>query len=710
MLAARKADVIVAIDRNTPEALACLETVLRFSGLLLNRLIVIADGSLRADLRLAVENLASVEPRLAILDLANPMGPVAACNQGLGQREGDAIILRASSLVTQGWLSELSAVAHAEERVACVSPLSAPVRSNPAPATKRATLAETHVETPFEADYSGLPRSTTTPGPDGCCTYFRAEILDAVGLLDTSFASVDAALDDWVVRAQSLGFFVKRANHAFVHRSGSSGPRQGEPVQDEPEGSRLAGCHPQLQSQVAMFKKTIDDRLASHAAEFQRTGRMRVAYDIRHLPPENVGTRIYAINLAKALCSLPEIDLTLLVSTPAQARGLEGRVVMEDQWRDDVALIHKPAQVFDRLALTTLYGSSAHVVITYQDLIAYRSPAVFRSDREYEAYRATSGLSLQAAQGIIAYSESSAREIASEFGIPRHEIVVIPLGVDAGRFAGREPRDADLGDRLKLPARYFFSLATDLPHKNTACLLEAYALLRSRWSGGEPPGLVLAGYSLRARGRSNDGTASEPPSDGLTFLGPVSDVQLRILYQRALALVYPSLYEGFGLPPLEAMAAGTPVVAMAFSSVPDVGGDAVLYAEGLSADALAQAMERLAQSDALRADLRDRGLKRAAEFRWENTARAAFDVYRRAVLEPSERSLQARRMLREAILHWSELSLSDLSIPCEDLGDRLESSQSIGVRNAWRALNAALNARMRRELRRFRPARARKSA
>jgi len=103
-------------------------------------------------------------------------------------------------------------------------------------------------------------------------------------------------------------------------------------------------------------------------------------------------------------------------------------------------------------------------------------------------------------------------------------------------------------------------------------------------------------------------------------------------------------------------------------------------------------------------------LLRAAQFRWEKTAHATFEIYRSAVLEPTERSLRARRLLREAILHWSELSLADLSVPCEELDDSLTMSQSLGVRNAWRALNVAVNARMRRELRRFKPARGHRSA
>src|SRR5207248_4377687 len=110
---------------------------------------------------------------------------------------------------------------------------------------------------------------------------------------------------------------------------------------------------------------------------------------------------------------------------------------------------------------------------------------------------------------------------------------------------------------------------------------------------------------------------SHPQADGLILLGPVSAGDLRVLYRQAEALVFPSFYEGFGLPPLEAMAAGTPVIAMPFSSIPEVGGDCVLYADGLSAADLTRAMERLATSEELRHELRERGLRRVEQFRWE---------------------------------------------------------------------------------------------
>src|SRR5262249_13145434 len=199
-------------------------------------------------------------------------------------------------------------------------------------------------------------------------------------------------------------------------------------------------------------------------------------------------------------------------------------------------------------------------------------------------------------------------------------------------------------------------------------------------------------------------------SNGKLFLGPVSAGELRVLYQHAVALVFPSLYEGFGLPPLEAMAAGTPVIAMRCSAVPEGGGDAVLYAEGLTAMGLARAMEKLAQSEALRGEFRPRGLKRASQFPGENTAAATAAVYRSVVQRPRERSLHARRMLREPIIHWSNPDSADASRNWNEPGDSLLDPRSVGVRNAWRALNLAVKARLKRELKRLDPTVRRRSA
>ena len=294
------------------------------------------------------------------------------------------------------------------------------------------------------------------------------------------------------------------------------------------------------------------------------------------------------------------------------------------------------------------------MIVTYQDLIGYRIPQVFPTDAEFHSYRATSCLSLQGSQRILAYSESAAREIVEEFGVPPEEVVVVPLGVDAGLFSRRDPGDRAIIRKLRLPQRYFFSVATDFPHKNLPCLLEAYALFRERWTPGILPGLVLAGYASGPRRVLSAAWVAIASGMVCLVLGPVSPDQLRVLYQQSVALVFPSLYEGFGLPPLEAMAAGTAVIAMPISSVPEVGGDCVLYPEAIRPRLWPGSWSGWQLILSFARACAGRGQESVGQFCWGRTARRTVEVYRSAVLQPSARSLAMRRRLREAILCWSE--------------------------------------------------------
>jgi glycosyltransferase involved in cell wall biosynthesis len=697
----RSADVVVVADGDSEEALRCLEGVLEHSGPALHRLIVVVASPLHGKHHRGLETMAASDSRVRLVLDFQGKGEVTACNRGLAERAANVVLLQSDIEVTPGWLDELAMAAYSGARTACACPLMNHGERTGVPAYDTGDQAAVLDSTTVRSACEHLPRWSVVPVLTGFCCYLRGEVVDAVGLLDPAYDSVAVAASDWVMRAQVLGFVAKRANHAVVNRVNPSGFVSFVDYLHDRDQERLAKRHSHLQPQLDRFKTSLERSLASHAIRLRSTGKLRIAYDLRYLTREQVGTRTLAVSLVKALAELPEVDLTLLVRDPVQAQGLRGRVVTSEHWLDDAQVIHRPAQVIDPRDLRLLFESSAHLIITYQDLIGYRIPQVFTSDAEFHLYRATSCLCLQGVQRILASSQSAAQEIVEEFGVPEEEVVVVPLGVDAAWFSNRDPQNASIFRRLKLPRRYFFSVATDFPHKNLPCLLEAYSRFRTEWTLEEaPPAMVMAGYATGARGGLYEQLELQPEAENVVFLGPVSVDELRVLYQSAEALVFPSLYEGFGLPPLEAMAAGVPVIAMPISAVPEVGGDCVLYPDGLSAEALARAMGRLASDDVLRARLRARGLERVGEFSWERTAQATLDVYRSTVLHPAPRSLAMRRRLRDAILSWSD-SVSYLEV----VGAR-----PLGIRSAWQALGGALHRRFRREISRLRPASRRRSA
>ena len=219
----------------------------------------------------------------------------------------------------------------------------------------------------------GLPRWTEMPTGHGFCLYMRGQVLDLVGSLDPIFSPGYGEENDWVMRAQAMGFVAKRANRAFVYHLGRQSFRNERLKLEQRNALLLAERHPHYRPQVQRFYDTLDARLAAHAVRVDSSGKLRVALDLRHLSPDKVGTATYSIGLARALSALPEIELTMVVRQPRQAAGVPGRLVAEERLLANVEVVHKPAQVFDPADLTLLFQSPAHTVITHLDLIAHRA-------------------------------------------------------------------------------------------------------------------------------------------------------------------------------------------------------------------------------------------------------------------------------------------------------------------------------------------------
>jgi glycosyltransferase involved in cell wall biosynthesis len=229
---------------------------------------------------------------------------------------------------------------------------------------------------------------------------------------------------------------------------------------------------------------------------------------------------------------------------------------------------------------------------------------------------------------VITVSQHSKRDITAHLGVPPEQIDVVYPGVDHAVFWPSHDPEAT---REKLPPGligrrpYFLAVSCSLGRKNTRLLLDAYArLVRNDprndlvlvWS---PPPEIRAKYT------------AGPLADRVHFIGRQPDQVLADLYRCATALVFPSLYEGFGLPVAEAMACGAPVISSCSSSMPEVGGEAALYIDPRDAGSLEAALEKLEQVAQLAADLSRQSIARAAHFTWERAARETALSYTRAL-------------------------------------------------------------------------------
>jgi glycosyltransferase involved in cell wall biosynthesis len=232
---------------------------------------------------------------------------------------------------------------------------------------------------------------------------------------------------------------------------------------------------------------------------------------------------------------------------------------------------------------------------------------------------------LRACDRIIAISESTKRDAVRLYGIPEEKIVVTLLAAE-DRFRPVSPDRVDeVRGRFGLPPRFILYVGTIEPRKNLDVLLGA--LLRLKGQGREVP-LVVAGRL----GWLYDGFLAKIRSLGLERLvflpGFIPDDDLPALYTAAEGFVYPSVYEGFGIPVLEAMGCGTPVLCSDASSLPEVAGDAGILLSPGDPAVWAEAIARLMGNKALRSELRERGFRQSSRFRWEETARRTWEVYR----------------------------------------------------------------------------------
>ena len=272
------------------------------------------------------------------------------------------------------------------------------------------------------------------------------------------------------------------------------------------------------------------------------------------------------------------------------------------------------------------------MVVTVHDLSFVRHPESHPKERLEHLARYLPETLARAAH-VITDSETVRREAIGHFGLDPARVTAIHLGV-SHLFAPRTPEQtrATLAKHGLAHGKYVLSVGTLEPRKNLAAAIRA-------WSAQEPSThrdtpLVVAGMKGWLTQELDKEIAVSESRGIVRFLGFVDERELPDLYAGAMAFVYPSRYEGFGLPVVEAMASGVPVITSDASCLPEIAGDAALLVAPDDARALHDAMQRMAHDPALRADLAARGLERAARFTWARCAEETVAVYRAATRGP----------------------------------------------------------------------------
>ena len=373
---------------------------------------------------------------------------------------------------------------------------------------------------------------------------------------------------------------------------------------------------------------------------------MPIVFDTRTASNHFPGIGRYVVNLSRALTQVtPDLDIALLYDPTATATRLTlpdlPRITcstspfsVQQQWIVPGMLRQAHATLYHNPYYLMPYLPGLPTVFTCYDLIPLIYPEYFAATQRL-IYRVAHLLALNTAQVTLAISRSTGADLVRYLHADPRRVVITPLAADE-RFTPQSPEAIAVARRKHaLPEQYALYLASNKPHKNLIGLVQAWQKANFKFqtptlragAGVSNVKLVIAGQWDERYPEARRLAEELGLQERVIFAGPVEETILPALYSGATLFVFPSLYEGFGLPVLEAMACGTPVVCSNVSSLPEVVADAAILVNPRDTNALAEAVGHVLASQELQQALREKGLAQAAKFSWQRTAQETLAVY-----------------------------------------------------------------------------------
>jgi glycosyltransferase involved in cell wall biosynthesis len=364
---------------------------------------------------------------------------------------------------------------------------------------------------------------------------------------------------------------------------------------------------------------------------------MRVAIDARKLHDFGVGT--YIRNLLRHLARLDADSEYVLLCRRADLGiaaelGPNFRTVLEpspnysirEQLHVPWVLMRERPDVFHSPHYVLPPAIRCRSVVTIHDTIHLTLPQYLPNRMAYVYAKASMWAAARRSDRILTVSEASKRDIVRLLDVQADKVVVVYNAIDERFWLEPAQDDVDrVRERFQLNGRFILYVGNIKPHKNLVRLIEAFHELRR--GDLEPLKLVIIGDEISKFPALRRAVHQYKLHKHVRFLGYLPDATLAVLYRLAAVFAFPSLYEGFGLPPLEAMASGTPVVTSNVSSLPEVAGDAAVLVDPYDTGSIVDGLRRVLTDPALAAELRCKGLARARAFSWEQSVAKTCDLY-----------------------------------------------------------------------------------
>ena len=364
----------------------------------------------------------------------------------------------------------------------------------------------------------------------------------------------------------------------------------------------------------------LNAHLLSGQRSYRRAGiHTYIAQQLNHLPLDEHDLKFVIYTNSKSELAASLADCSYSTRWPAKNRLF--RIAWEQiSWPIDAR--NRNLDLLHGMAFVTPVLAPCPTVVTVYDLSFFYFPDRYPALQRIYLTSQTKRSCLRA-RSVITISESGRQDVHKLFGVPLEQIVVIHPGVNPSFYPRPSSEIADFRDRLNLPEQFVLHVGTIQPRKSLPTLIKALAKL-------ERPEieLVLVGGRGWAFEEVYDLVEELDLEDQVRFTGYVSDEDLPLWYNAATLLVFPSVYEGFGLPVAEAMACGTPVIAAETSAIPESAGEAAMLFNAQDANGLSNHMATVLDDPRLMATMREHGLHQSRQFSWERAGEEMIKVYR----------------------------------------------------------------------------------
>lgn len=648
--------VVVPVFNAYEDALECIESLLAASppG---TPILMLDDASTDTRISSALAAL-SADGRFLYVRKSTNTGFVGTVNLAFAWcAPRDVVVVNSDVIVPPAWLERLQTAAYYRSTIATATPftnhgtiLSVPYRNRP---VNELPGGMTVKEVDDRIRQTSLRLYPVIPTAVGHCIYFKRSALNAVGYFDEAFAPGYGEEVDFSQRAVVAGFLHVLADDLFVYHKGSrSFEGRGQEIK-----RRIRTTHDKLVFErypwyagwIARASADTHNALAQtiERAQVALLG-YHIAIDATCIGGPITGTQIATLELVRALATIPapDVHLSLIVHDGVDRAALLGvdRLIdeivplsdLQDLAQPRFNLVHRPFQVRTAKELIFLRKIAHRLIISQLDFIAFSNPSYAARPEEWERYRRLTQLAFGIADGVVFISHDGIQDAGQQgIYIDAERACVVSLGVDHLLHSGAP--DTVARDSSKLPEPPFIlMLGTNFRHKNR---LYALALVRAlvqkyNWDGK----LVFAGPNATWGGSEADEALllerSPELQTSVCYLGPVSQAEKQWLLENGSLLLYPSTYEGFGLVPFEAAAAGTPALTTRAASLGEVLGDSVTYLDTFDPEDGADVVWSLISDPAAAARQLAAIQARMAILTWSAAAKQTWDFYMRILALP----------------------------------------------------------------------------